>query len=170
MSEKEKTPVKAETAKKTVESAKTPEAKTEKKSPEQIQAEPKKKKEGITEKLESSKTKLKETKERENDKKKFLHERYSYEANSNNPPDPTGEDAGVEEFHLGDEKKEREKAEKEVMQSLKEKHEAEIQEALEDIDFDSMEPENRRAIHADTLAKNIKLDTVSKSIKETALK
>lgn len=52
-------------------------------------------------------------------------------------------------------KKEVEKAEKEALEALKEKHETEIQEELEKVDWSSMDGDTRKSIHADTLASKV---------------
>ncbi|MCB9806803.1 hypothetical protein H6768_02780 [Candidatus Peribacteria bacterium] len=49
--------------------------------------------------------------------------------------------------------KELQEAEKKVVSALKEKQEAEIDEALQSIDLNSLDEETRKIIHADTLSK-----------------
>lgn len=110
-----------------------------------------------------------EKRKAEKDRRDFVKGKYTYESNSDNPPDPHGEDARVEEHYFWEEKSEREKAEQEALRALKEKHEAEIRDVLENVDITKLDTQNRAAVHAASIA-NIVPDTLSKEIKEEALK
>lgn len=61
-------------------------------------------------------------------------------------------------------------AEKEAIQALKEKHEAEIVEALRKFDFTTLDEETRKTIHVDVMSVNVNIEKVPKEIKDAALK
>jgi hypothetical protein len=63
-----------------------------------------------------------------------------------------------------------ESAQKEATQSLKEKHDAEIDEALHKLDFSTLDEDTKQSIHADALSKKIDTNKVSEEEKKEALK
>lgn len=66
-------------------------------------------------------------------------------------------------------KKAIEQAEQETMKALKEKHETEMQEELEKVDWSSLDEETRKSIHADTLASSVDVSKMSESEKRKIL-
>lgn len=68
---------------------------------------------------------------------------------------------------------EQEKAEKEALKALKEKHEAEMREVLENVDIKSLDTQNRAAVHTASIAERItdeKIASLSEKVKEEALR
>lgn len=61
-------------------------------------------------------------------------------------------------------------AQKEATQSLKEKHDAEIEETLREVDFGTLDEDTKKSLHADTLSKKIDITKVSQLHKKEALK
>lgn len=155
---------------KKIEDKTTPEVKKEnKETSKEVAGEQKKKVSDAQEKFQQMKSILKEKKASETEKRDFLG-KYKYESNSDNPPAVGSEDAWVEEHYFGDEKRDRETSEKEAVQSLKEKHEAEIVEALQKFDFTSLDEETRKTIHIDVMSANVNIEKIPKEIKDAALK
>lgn len=55
------------------------------------------------------------------------------------------------------------------MKALKEKHETEMQEELEKVDWSSLDEETRKSIHADTLASAVDVSKMSENEKRKIL-
>jgi len=61
-------------------------------------------------------------------------------------------------------------AEKEVLDDLSERHEAEMEEALENLDFSKLDEETRKKIHTMAAIEYVSIDMATEQDKKEALK
>ncbi len=139
-------------------------------SSETLKTERKKRVTDAGEKAKQKKNQLEEKRKAVEDKKTFLKETYAYEATSWNPPDTDSEDAGIEEHYLWDEKWASEKAETEMLDSLKEKHAAEVALVTENKSLDGLDKDTKKAVHTEIVRQSLDVEKIPNNFLEEAQK
>lgn len=89
-------------------------------------------------------------------------------------PENDGENKGAQEYFLEGSLKDainqKEKKENEALLVLGKNYDADIQDAVKDIEFEKMDPATRKALQETSLEKSVKVENLPKEIKEEALR